>query len=161
MTAPNAAVVPAEREHLDGMARLAAYLVRMHHAMDPARFMIHEPLEEGYRWWLGKELENPDAILLVSLDENGAVIGYAYGRMEERDWNALLDACGAIHDVVIDEHARRRGIGRALLEAMLARMKEKGAPRVVLHTASGNAAAQALFRELGFRPTMIEMTREL
>jgi hypothetical protein len=30
----------------------------------------------------------------------------------------------------------------------------------VLHTAAGNADAQALFARLGFRRTMVEMTRE-
>ena len=36
----------------------------------------------------------------------------------------------------------------------------KGAPRVVLHTAALNEAAQRFFERLGFRRTMIEMTRE-
>ncbi len=33
-------------------------------------------------------------------------------------------------------------------------------PRAVLHTATANAAAQALFARAGFRATMIEMTCE-
>ena len=44
---------------------------------------------------------------------------------------------------------------------MLAWMRTRGVPRVVLHTADPNAEAQRLFQRLGFRPTMIEMTREL
>ena len=36
----------------------------------------------------------------------------------------------------------------------------KGAPRVVITAAAGNTAAQALFGRLGFRRTMVEMTRE-
>jgi GNAT superfamily N-acetyltransferase len=40
-------------------------------------------------------------------------------------------------------------------------LREHGAPRVLLWTAERNAAAQRLFLRLGFRPTMIEMTREL
>ena len=36
-----------------------------------------------------------------------------------------------------------------------------GAPRVVLWTADKNQGAQRLFTRLGFRRTMIEMTREL
>jgi ribosomal protein S18 acetylase RimI-like enzyme len=35
-----------------------------------------------------------------------------------------------------------------------------GAPRVLLHTAVQNEQAQALFSKLGFRSTMLEMTRE-
>jgi RimJ/RimL family protein N-acetyltransferase len=36
-----------------------------------------------------------------------------------------------------------------------------GAPRVVLMAAWRNESARALFARLGFRPTMVEMTREV
>ena len=57
--------------------------------------------------------------------------------------------------------ARRRGVGRRLLDAVLAFLAARGAPRAVLTTAEGNRAAQHLFAQAGFRRTMIEMTREL
>ena len=37
---------------------------------------------------------------------------------------------------------------------------ERGVTKVVLWTAARNQAAQHLFAAAGFRPTMIEMTRE-
>ena len=40
-------------------------------------------------------------------------------------------------------------------------VRAHGAPRVLLWTAEQNPAAQTLFGRLGFRRTMIEMTREL
>jgi ribosomal protein S18 acetylase RimI-like enzyme len=43
---------------------------------------------------------------------------------------------------------------------MCRRLERLGAPRVLLHTASQNREGQALFAKLGFRSTMIEMTRE-
>jgi ribosomal protein S18 acetylase RimI-like enzyme len=150
---------PASQDDLAEVAALAARMVRQHHAYDPKRFMLKEPIEEGYGWWLGRELGNGDAVVLVAV-EGATVLGYAYGRLEERDWNALLDVHGALHDIYVDEKARRRGIASALVKAMLARLTEMGAPRVVLHTASNNGEAQALFKKLGFRPTMMEMTRE-
>ncbi len=153
----------AQAADLEQVAKLAAKLVRLHHQWDPLRFMIQEPIEDGYRWWLGRELKNERAIVLVaSVREGGEerIAGYAYGRLEERDWNALLDVHGALHDILVDEGHRGHGVARALLDAMVARLGEMGAPRVVLHTASQNEAAQRLFREAGFRPTMLEMTRE-
>jgi ribosomal protein S18 acetylase RimI-like enzyme len=48
-----------------------------------------------------------------------------------------------------------------LLDATLAALEARGAPRVVLSTAERNATAQRLFARAGFRRTMIEMTREL
>jgi RimJ/RimL family protein N-acetyltransferase len=47
------------------------------------------------------------------------------------------------------------------MEAAIAWLKEHGAPRVILGTAEQNVAAQRLFARLGFRRTMVEMTREL
>jgi ribosomal protein S18 acetylase RimI-like enzyme len=47
-----------------------------------------------------------------------------------------------------------------LLEATLAALESRGAPRIVLSTAEHNESAQRLFTRAGFRRTMIEMTRE-
>jgi RimJ/RimL family protein N-acetyltransferase len=44
--------------------------------------------------------------------------------------------------------------------AVAAALAERGAPRIILSTAKRNEAAQRLFARHGFRPTMIEMTRE-
>jgi ribosomal protein S18 acetylase RimI-like enzyme len=73
---------------------------------------------------------------------------------------ALRGPAGVVHDIIVDPERREGGVGRKLLEAALAALAERGAPRVVLHTAAKNATAQRLFEAAGFRPTMIEMTRE-
>lgn len=52
-------------------------------------------------------------------------------------------------------------VGRLLLSASLAFFRSRGVPRVALLTAERNEAAQRLFASMGFRRTMIEMTREL
>lgn len=144
---------------LPGVARLAARLVREHHAMDPARFMIFDNIEEGYAAYLGGEIKKKNAVVLVAV-KGDRVVGYAYGRMEPRDWNALRDRCGALHDVYVDEGDRQAGIGAALVEQTVKRLVALGAPRVVLMTATQNLKAQRLFESLGFRTTMLEMTRE-
>lgn len=150
----------ATREDLPAIAVLAARLVRQHHAFDPRRFMLFpEPIEAGYGRFFASQLDAPGTVILVAC-RGDAVVGYAFGALEERDWNALRDACGALHDVYVDEGARGLGAGRALVEAMLRALKDLGAPRVVLMTATQNEAAQQLFERLGFRRTMVELTRE-
>jgi ribosomal protein S18 acetylase RimI-like enzyme len=66
-----------------------------------------------------------------------------------------------IYDIVVDPAHRGRGVGRMLLDATIAALEARGAPRVVLSTAERNEVAQHLFARAGFRRTMIEMTREL
>jgi ribosomal protein S18 acetylase RimI-like enzyme len=155
-----ATVRSATLADMPAIARLAARLVRQHHAIDPERFMTFEPVEPSYERYLSGELNDPDAVVLAAV-RGATVVGYAYGRMEPTDWNALRDACGALHDIYVDESARRQGIAQLLLGEMIRRLSAKGAPRVVLMTAWGNAAAQRLFERFGFRRTMVEMTLEI
>jgi len=145
---------------LPQIAALAGQLVRQHAAFDAKRFLFIENPEQGYQWWLGKELLNKKALVLCAkLDRK--IVGYAYSRLEPRDWNALIDAHGALHDIFVADSARRQGVGKALLERTMKELRARGAPRVVLHTAIKNRAAQKLFAALGFRQTMLEMTCEL
>jgi GNAT superfamily N-acetyltransferase len=88
------------------------------------------------------------------------ILGYAHGRMEPRDWNSLRERCGALHDLYVDEPERGKGIASLLVEEMIARLSSLGAPRVYLMTATRNTNAHRLFERLGFRTTMLEMTRE-
>ena len=122
--------------------------------------MLVEPLEVGYRDWLGKELNRRGAVVLVA-EEDLEIVGYAYGTLEGRNWNELLDAYGKLEDIYVVKNARRRGVARRLFESMMIELRALGAPRVVLMSAEGNREAQAFFQALGFRRTMVEMTREL
>jgi ribosomal protein S18 acetylase RimI-like enzyme len=150
----------ATSKDLSKIAVLAGKLVRQHYAFDAKRFLFIENPEKGYEWWFGKELANKKAIILCAVLDR-KLVGYSYARLEPRDWNSLLDACGALHDILVDESARRQGVGKKLLQRTLTELRTRGAPRVVLHTAIKNRAAQKLFASAGFRQTMLEMTCEL
>jgi ribosomal protein S18 acetylase RimI-like enzyme len=155
---PDTTIRRATREELPEIAKLAHQLVKLHHDRDAGRFFMPDRVEEGYAWWFGRELENPKAVILAAL-QDGAVVGYAYGTLDERDFNQLLDRHGSIHDVFVSSAKRRGRVGRSLVDALIAELTGLGAPRIVLHTMVSNTAAQALFRSAGFRDTMLEMTR--
>jgi ribosomal protein S18 acetylase RimI-like enzyme len=145
---------------LPAVGILAGRLVRAHHDYDPLRFMKPVDPERGYARWFATQLDLVDTILLVAADDGG-IVGYVYARMEPRSYNELLDACTKLHDIYVDERVRGRGVGESLLRETFRRAKAKGAPRVVLLTASQNASAHRLFARVGFRTTMLEMTREI
>jgi RimJ/RimL family protein N-acetyltransferase len=155
----------ATEADLPALARLGARLARLHHRFDPRRFFVVPGMEKGYAWWLGKERKNRKAIVLAAIRTGRAgketVVGYAYGRIEPRDWNSLRETCGVGIDLMVEPRARRAGVGSALVEALAEGLARRGAPRVVIQVASLNPQAQAVFARLGFRPTMVEMTREL
>jgi ribosomal protein S18 acetylase RimI-like enzyme len=149
---------PMKDTDLGPVGTLAAELVRQHHRWDTDRFFLMEPVDEGYRWFFGTQLGQEGVVLLVA-EMDGQVVGYTYASVEGRDWNMLLDRHGALSDVAVDARYRRRGIGRKLVEGAVAALEALGAPRVVLYSATPNTEAQQLFEALGFRRTMVEMTR--
>jgi GNAT superfamily N-acetyltransferase len=150
----------AEARDLPALGHLGAELVRAHHAFDPQRFMAPGPgIEEGYAWFLGTQLASDQAVVLVA-ELGGLVVGYAFAGLEERSWKELREAAGFLHDVVVDAHHQGAGVGTRLAEAARAWLIARGAPRVMLWTADRNPGAQRLFHRLGYRATMIEMTRE-
>jgi ribosomal protein S18 acetylase RimI-like enzyme len=161
MTPPPVTIRPARASDLPALGRYGGDLVRFHHALDPARFLLAPDVDRGYARWFGRELSSPEVVLLVAADADDVLLGYIYGRLEPRDWNVLLDAHAALHDILVADGAQGLGVGRALLDAFVAAVRARGAPRVVLHTAVANERAQRLFRALGFRPTMLEMTLDL
>jgi ribosomal protein S18 acetylase RimI-like enzyme len=143
------------------LGRLGALLVQEHHDFDPRRFIrAMASTSEHYGSFLGEQLAEPDVVLLVA-EQDGKVIGYAYGAIEGYDYMALRGPAAVIHDLIVDPDYRGRGAGRALMSAMLAALSARQAPRVILSTAARNDAAQRFFERAGFRPTMIELTREL
>jgi GNAT superfamily N-acetyltransferase len=158
--ASDVVIRPAGDRDLPALGRLGALLVEAHLGFDRARFM--DPggdVADGYGWFLGTQLAEPDVAVFVA-ERAGEVIGYAYVGLEPLSWKELREPAGFIHDVVVDPTVQGGGVGAKLIEAAIAWLEERGAPRVMLWTAERNEGAQRLFARLGFRRTMIEMTRE-
>ena len=151
----------ATPEDLGALGNLGAMLMRTHYAFDAHRFLTpEEGVENGYASFLGSVLHSADDCLFVA-EQNGVVSGYVWGGLEPLSWKELRGPAGFIHDLAVADDARHSGVGTALIEAGIAWLRERGAPRVVLWTAARNHAALTLFRRLGFRDTMIEMTIEV
>lgn len=83
----------------------------------------------------------------VVLEEDGRVVGYAYGgplhaRAAYR-WSCEVS-------VYVEAGRRRSGVGRALYEALFARLAERGYVRAVAGMTLPNESSAALHRALGF-----------
>jgi ribosomal protein S18 acetylase RimI-like enzyme len=151
----------AERRDLDALGRLGAMLMRTHYAFDPQRFLPPgESAESGYAWFLGSVIDSPGGCVFVA-EEGDAVAGYVYVALEPLSWKELRGPAGFIHDIAVREESRGSGVAAQLMQVAIDWLRERGAPRVILWTAAPNEPAQRLFRRLGFRNTMLEMTMEL
>ncbi len=65
---------------------------------------------------------------------------------------------GAIRSLLVAARHRHRGIGRALLRALLEDFRARDRKRISLAVSSGNAAAIRLYRSEGFRPSGEDIT---
>lgn len=88
-------------------------------------------------------------LVLEDVEDGGRVVGYAYAG-PWRSRAAYRWTCET--SVYIDEGRRRRGSGRALYEALLARLAERGYRTAVAGMTLPNEASVGLHRAMGFEP---------
>lgn len=106
---------------------------------DIERMCFADPwTEDGLR----EELDNSCARFLTAVDETGAVAGYI-------GCHTVLDE-GYIANVAVASDFRRRGIGRALVQALLAQSADLAF--LTLEVRVSNAPAIALYTGCGFQP---------
>jgi phosphinothricin acetyltransferase len=88
-------------------------------------------------------------LVLEDLEDGGRVVGYAYaGPWRSRP--AYRWTCET--SIYLEVGRRRRGSGRALYEALLARLAERGYRTAVAGMTLPNEASVALHRAMGFEP---------
>ena len=85
----------------------------------------------------------------------GAVAGYLWCEVNREKRRAFL------FFVVVEEAERGKGVGRAALEALVARPGSEGIKSLGLHVFAHNASALRLYESLGFRTIGLNMEKEL
>lgn len=119
-------IAPMEERHLDDLARLE-------------RLCFSRPWS---RQALKEELTNPAACFLVG-EEAGEVLGYA-------GMHCAAGEC-YVDNVAVFPEARRQGVGRKLMEALLQAAAARGGEFLSLEVRPSNLEALSLYRGLGFR----------
>jgi ribosomal-protein-alanine N-acetyltransferase len=123
---------------------------------------------ERFRWWhiaevlpieddlFGAEKWSPTMFwnelaqrhFYLVADEDGEVAGYA--------GLAVADGGEAwVQNIAVRRQSQRHGVGRLLLEALLARARECGATRTLLEVAVDNEPAQRLYATYDFEPVAV------
>ena len=152
-------VRPARASDEVPLGTYGAALMRQHHDADPRRFLIVDHPEAGYGRFLVSMLADPDCFVWVA-ESSSEVVGYVFAEIGDTSWKDLRGPGGFIHDIYVGERARGQGMGAELLRAALSWIASKGMTQTVLFSKTGNASAQHLFAKMGFRQTMVEMTRD-
>ena len=88
------------------------------------------------------EISHPHSVCLVAVNENRMILGHITMRQ-------IFDE-GHIYNVAVAENARRQGIGRKLIEAVIYEAGILGISSLTLEVRSKNHAAISLYEKLGF-----------
>lgn len=79
---------------------------------------------------------------LVGAEQDRRLVGYAVC------WTVVDQS--ELGNVAVAEEARGAGIGRALVEAVVERVRDRGSRECFLEVRESNQVAQALYRDMGF-----------
>jgi mycothiol synthase len=89
---------------------------------------------------------------LLARDDAGALIGYCWLKIE-----GAAGGTGEIYVIGVAPEAAGRGLGRALMTAGLARLRERGCTAAELYVEADNTSAVRLYRSLGFRDEKVHV----
>ena len=100
----------------------------------------------GREAWLAGRVAAGFPVLVAEVD--GAVVGYAsFG--DFRAWDGYRFTVE--HSVYVDPAHHRRGVGRALIEALIGRARAAGKHAMIAGIEARNEGSIALHRSFGFR----------
>jgi ribosomal protein S18 acetylase RimI-like enzyme len=108
-----------------------------------------EPSEERIAESVERLIGDPATdFLLAAADGRDEPAGVCQLRYRLSVWTGADDCW--LEDLFVHEHARREGLGRALVEAAIERATERGCRRMELDVNEENTAAIAFYESLGF-----------
>jgi GNAT superfamily N-acetyltransferase len=104
-----------------------------------------EPMDiKRYIEWLRKG--DPDGLMVAEL--NGKIVGFAGVHLGWHDKRIGMTA--ELHELVVAEEWKGKGIGKALMMAVLSYARSHGYSRVSLWVGEGNTYAQQWYKGFGF-----------
>ena len=131
----------AGHDEADAVARLLIAF-RDHNGLD-------WPSDNAFLAGVERLLDDVDTdFVLASAHDDAPPAAVAQLRYRFGIWRAGRDCL--VEDVYVDEAARGAGLGRALMEGVIDRARERGCRRMELDTNERNEAAVALYESLGF-----------
>ncbi|MEM2911794.1 MAG: GNAT family N-acetyltransferase [Candidatus Bathyarchaeia archaeon] len=141
----NAKIRQASEEDLQQIVKLSEKLGKDESAMDS--MMSPLPSEFQNPNWILKNIRGENTIIFVA-EIGGKIVGYSLGWVSQ-PW-AYKGKRGYICDCFVEKSYRKRGIGKALIEAMINWFFKKGVECVEVDVYSANIPSLRLFKKLGF-----------
>lgn len=149
----------AGRRDVAAVVALWGELMHHHAPLDP-QYRMADGAEEIWREGIARRLREPDAGVFVQ-ERDAAVCGFVIAEVARMEPVLRETARAEITDLYVRPAARRRGTGRALVEAALGWVGAQGVERVEVRVVAGNVEGQAFWRALGFADFVDVLHRRL
>ncbi len=117
---------------------------------------VHRAVTAWVRDSLGA-CDADDRAVFVAEHDGGVVGVVTVGR--RRHFTGEVDAY--VGELVVAEHAQRRGVGTLLMREVERWAVRHGYPHVTLETGAANDAARSFYRSRGYREEEVRLTRPL
>ncbi|MFG6665762.1 GNAT family N-acetyltransferase [Halomonas sp. HNIBRBA4712] len=118
--------------------------------LDGYRQFYRQPSDpNAARHFLEQRFGLGDSFILVSEDDEGVIDGFV--QLYPGLSTVGLNSRWTLNDLFVDESARGKGTGRALMKAAGQLAREHGVARLVLMTQVTNERAQRLYESLGWQ----------
>ncbi|MGH8031537.1 MAG: GNAT family N-acetyltransferase [Luteimonas sp.] len=102
------------------------------------------------RAFLAARLQHAQSVICIAERDDGSATGFT--QLYPMFSSLRMARVWILNDLYVAADARRGGVAAALLRAATDYARSDGALRLELETAPDNAAAQALYRALGWQP---------
>lgn len=125
---------------------ITAYEAGLREELERLLPQLNPTMQELPEEHFSEVIRSPYCHLLVAKEE-----GRILGMLTLALYPTLTALRGWVEDVVVDEKARRRGVGRQLLNQAIAIAQTKGCKTLSLTSSHHRRAAHALYLEMGFK----------
>ena len=146
----------AEEKDIPRMGALLEQVNMVHHLGRPDIFKVGKKYTDEELVAILKDDKKP---ILVAVDENDFVMGYAFCVLQQHVGSQLMTDIKTLYidDLCVDETLRGGGIGRALYHAAVALARKLDCYNLTLNVWSCNEGAMRFYESCGLLPQKIGM----
>ena len=131
----------------------------MHSDIEPM-FKIVENAEEKFAEYLNLILTKEQFFIFVAT-ENAEVAGYVIITLSTTPEIFVLKRRMYIQDMIVSPKHRRKGVGKKLMDAVMAVAEDKPIEKMDMLVAVKNEKGNEFWKAMGFKPALTYMTKYL
>lgn len=156
-----ATIRPAADKDVQAVMALLRELDESHVELEPTLLRVFDSAPRPTEWLLTRFADPNEACFVAELE--GKVVGFVWSKAQSPPQIPafIQEPLQVVGDLVVHAGARRRGVGRALVEHVLGWGRARGLRQVQLTVFARNESANRFYEQLGFRPLSYVLLKPL